>query len=418
MRRFDKLIPGVTLSPRFALMPRFGRFLLIGLRIVVAGGCCWGIWNSWAVARADYLIRKDNAEAIRAAIRLEPDNSTYYMRLAQLDEHHAGGLLETSLRLDHYNAQADIELGLRYEAEGDPGKAEELLLQAAAIDHTYLPRWSLANFYLRRDNMPAFWTWAHKAAEMPADDIGALFGLCWRVTPDPDEITGRILNDNPDVVRQYLSFLVARGQLPAAASTAVRLIHDGSAETDRPLLLSLVNQLVAANDADPAISLWHQLIQHQWVVADQTVPNNAAFARDPQPVSFDWTLVSYPGLHSWPGPSGLETEFTGEEPESCTIAEQTVALSPGNYTLKYSYRTTGIAPDTGIRWQIIDARSGTVLAQSPDLSSNSPQQMAVDFSISPEASLLRLRLLYQRALGTTRVSGTLVIPSTEIQTRR
>ncbi|HUX46081.1 MAG TPA: hypothetical protein VMV57_15140 [Terracidiphilus sp.] len=370
------------------------------------------------MARADYLFRKDNADAIRAAIRLAPDDSVYYMRLAQFDEDHARALLETSLRLNHYNAQADIELGLRYEADGDPSQAEKLLLQAAFIDHTYLPRWSLANFYLRRDNLHAFWMWARKAAEMPANDIGALFDLCWRVSPDPDEITSRILNDNPDVVRQYLSFLVGRGQLPAAAGAAIRLLRDGSAEADRPPLLSLVNKLVAANDAGPAISLWHQLIQHQWVVADQTVPNNAAFARDPQPVSFDWTLPSYPGLHSWPGPRGLETEFTGKEPESCTIAEQTIALSPGNYTLTYSYHATGIPPETGIRWQIVDAKSGAVLAQSPDLSSNSPQQMAVDFSVGPEASLLRLRLLYQRALGTTHISGTLEVASTSIQTRR
>ena len=399
-------------------MSRFDRFLMIGLRIVLAGGCLWGIWSSWAVARADYLFRKDNAEAIRAAIRLAPDNSAYYMRLAQLDEDHARALLETSLRLDHYNAQADIELGLRYEADGDASQAEKLLLQAAVIDHTYLPRWSLANFYLRQGSLPAFWMWARKAAEMPADDIGALFDLCWRVSPDPDEIMSRIVNDNPEVVPQYLSFLMGKGELPAAAGAAVRLLHDGSAETDRPLLLSLVNQLVAVNDAAPANSLWHQMIQHQWVVADQTVPNNAAFAREPQPVSFDWTLGSYQGLHSWPGPRGLETEFTGEEPESCTIAEQSLALPPGNYTLTYSYHTAGIAPDTGIQWQIVDAKSGTVLAQSPDLSSDSPRQTAVDFSVSPEAPLLRLRLLYQRALGTIRVSGTLVIPSTGIQTRR
>jgi hypothetical protein len=385
---------------------------------VIAGACIWGIWSSWAVARADYLFRKDNATAIRAAIQLAPDDSAYYMRLAQLDEDHARALLETSLRLDHYNAQADIELGLQYEADGDPGKAEQLLLQAATIDHTYLPRWSLANFYLRRDNLPAFWTWTRKAVEMPADDIGALFALCWRVSPDPNEIASRIMTDNPNVVRQYVSFLAGNGQLPAAAGTAARLLYDGSAETDRPLLLSLLNKLVAADDAAPAISLWHQLVQRQWVIADQTVPNNAAFARDPQPIAFDWTLSSYPGMHSWPGPSGLDTEFTGAEPENCTVAEQTVALAPGDYTLTYRYHTTGIAPDTGIRWQLVDPKSGTVVAQSPDLSSTSPQQATVDFSVTPDAPLLQLRLVYQRTLGTTRIAGTLVIPSTGIQARR
>jgi hypothetical protein len=177
-----------------------------------------------------------------------------------------------------------------------------------------------------------------------------------------------------------------------------------------------VNRLVAANDANAANALWHELIQKQWVVADTTVPNNANFERDPQPVSFDWALSSYSGLHSWPGPSGLEIEFTGEEPENCIIVEQTVMLAPGKYTMEYSYHTTGIPPGTGIQWQIVDAKSGSVLATSRDLSSDTPQQAALFFSVGPDSSLLRLRLAYQRTLGTTRVSGTLVILSTKIET--
>ena len=62
-------------------------------------------------------------------------------------------------------------------------------------------------------------------------------------------------------------------------------------------------------------------------VADLTVPNNGAFLREPLPVSFDWALPEYQGLHSWPGASGLETEFSGSEPDGCTIAEQIVVLS-------------------------------------------------------------------------------------------
>jgi hypothetical protein len=338
------------------------------------------------------------------------------MRLAQLDEQHARELLETSVRLNQYDAQATIELGLRYEADGDYAHAEKLLLQAFAVDHTYLPRWSLANFYLRRGNLPAFWLWAHRAAEMPADDVGALFDLCWRVSPDPETIAGTILNDRPEIIHQYLGFLLGKDQLPAAATIASRLIRTGAPETDSPLLLSTVNRLVAANDANAANALWHELIQKQWVVADTTVPNNANFARDPQPVSFDWALSSYSGLHSWPGPSGLEIEFTGEEPENCIIVEQTVMLAPGKYTMEYSYHTTGIPPGTGIQWQIVDAKSGSVLATSRDLSSDTPQQAALFFSVGPDSSLLRLRLAYHRTLGTTRVSGTLVILSTKIET--
>jgi len=339
------------------------------------------------------------------------------MRLAQFDRGHARELLATSLRLERYNAQADIELGLQYEAEGDFGRAEKLLLDAYEVDHTYLPRWSLANYYFRRDNMPAFWAWARSAAEMPADDIGPLFQLCWRVSPDPERITGAILNEKPELIRQYLGFLLAKDQLLAVADVVPRLVRNGEPETDRPLLFSVVNRLVAVNDAAEANALWHLLIEQHWVVADTTVPNNAGFAREPLPVSFDWSLPEYPGLHSWPGPSGLETEFTGSQPEDCTVAEQAVALTPGNYTMAYAYRTSDIPPATGIRWQIIDAKSNAVLADSTDLSSDELQHSVLAFSIPPGTPLLRLRLAYRRALGTPRISGTLVVRSTQIQAR-
>ena len=394
------------------------RLFAIALRTIVAGVCALGIWSSWKLARADYLFRLNTAESVREAIRLEPDAWKYYMRLALFDDAHAQQLLETAIKLDPYNAQADIELGLRLESAGDYRQAEKLLLDAFSIDHTFLPRWSLANFYLRRNNMSAFWAWARSAAEMPSDNTGPLFELCWRVSPDANEIARRILNNNPDVIRQYLAFLLAKDQLPAAAEIAHRLTQVGDPKTDDPEMFSAIDRLIAAEKGDAAKSLWNVLIEKHWVVADTGAPNNPNFARDPLPVSFDWALSSYSGLHSWPGPSGLETEFSGGQPENCTIAEQAIDLPPGNYELEYSYRTNEIPPETGIRWQIFAAGSESALAESPDLSGDALNHAKVAFSVRPEASLIHLRLQYQRTLGTPRISGTLVIPSVQIHARR
>jgi len=385
------------------------------LRVALAGACCLGIWRSFQFAWADYLFRKDSEESVRSAIRLVPDSSEYYMRLSELDQEHARGLLTTALRLNRYNAQADIELGLQYEAEGDFERAEKLLLDAYSVDHTYLPRWSLTNFYFRRDNLPAFWRWARSAAEMPADDVQALFELCWRVSPDSAKITAAILNEKPELLRQYLQFLLAKDQLQTLASVAPRLIRTGDPESDRLLLFTVLNRLVAANEGVAASALWQSMIAQHWIIADTTVPNNANFARQPLPVSFDWSLPEYPGLHSWPGASGLETEFTEGLPEDCTVAEQVVTLTPGDYTMTYAYRTSDIPPETGLQWEIVDAKSNTVLSNSTDLSSNTLNHAALAFSVSPGTSLFRLRLVYRRTLGTPRISGTLVVVSTRIQ---
>jgi tetratricopeptide (TPR) repeat protein len=397
------------------MMPIFEQAVDRALKIFVAGACCFGIWGSLTLARADYQFRQDTEESIRKAIRLMPDGWEYYMRLAQFDRAHARELLTTSLRLNRFDAQADIELGLQYEADGDYARAEKQLLEAYEVDHTYLPRWSLANYYFRRDNIPAFWKWARSAAAMPADDIGSLFALCWRVAPDSEKITAEILNDKPEMIRQYVGFLLSKDQADAVASVAPHLVRSGDPESDRTLLFAVLDRLVVLNDAAAATRLWRLLIEQHWVIADTSMPNNATFQREPLPVSFDWSLPAYQGLHSWPGPSGLQTEFTGSQPEDCAIAEQVVALAPGNYAMAFAYRTSDIPPATGIRWQIIDAKSNAVLAESPDLSSDDLKHSAFGFAVPPGASLLRVRLIYRRELGTTRISGTLDVQSTQIQ---
>lgn len=390
----------------------------IAWRIAAAALCAAGIWSSLCLARADFLFRQNTEQSVQAAVRLEPDAWQYDMRLSLLDDAHAERFLETARTLDVYNSEADIELGLRREAAGDYPTAERLLLDAYAVDDTYLPRWSLANFYLRRGSLPEFWAWARSAAQMPSDNTGPLFELCWSVSPDPNEITQKILNDNPRLIRQYLDFLLTKNQALAAAGMAGRLIQTGESSSDNPKVFLVIDQLLKSNDGDAARSLWNVLIARKWIVADKTIPNNPDFARDPLPVGLDWSLPSLSGLHSWPGPSGLESEFSGEEPESCTVAEQEMVLSPGNYQMDFSYRTQDIPAATGLRWQVVATSPEKLLAESPDLSSDSMSNVAVPFSIRSDVSLVSLRLQYQRALGTPRISGTLVVPSIHISARK
>lgn len=400
---------------RYLMMPLLNQTVGQTTRIIVAVACCIGIWQSLGLARADFLFKQDTEPSVRAAIRLVPDEANYYMRLSEFDRVDAKSLLTESLRLNRYNAQADIELGLQYEADGDFARAEKQLLEAFDVDHTYMPRWSLANFYFRQNRMPEFWAWARNAAAMPNEDIGSLFVLCWRASPDPEQISKAILNENPDMIRQYIRFLLGKDQAGAAAEVAPRLFRTGDSGSDRPMLLSIVNTLILSKNATAASTLWRHLIDQNWVFADTNVPYNPGFLRDPLGVGFDWSLPEYPGLHSWPGPSGLETEFSGSQPEDAAIAEQTVVLKPGKYAMSYSYRTTDILSTSGIRWQIVDAKSEAVLEESPFLSSEALSYSGFGFSVPAGTPLVQVRLDYRRALGTPRISGMLDVSSTRIQ---
>jgi hypothetical protein len=81
----------------------------------------------------------------------------------------------------------------------------------------------------------------------------------------------------------------------------------------------------------------------------------------------------------------------------------------------YTYNTSGIGPATGVRWQILDAKSDKVIANSPDLSSETPKETDQAFSVPSGTSLVRLRLAYNRELGTPRISGMLVVRSIRIE---
>jgi hypothetical protein len=403
-------------------MSKWSRYAALAARVSVVCACLLGIWESWEFNHSERLYYRYTPDSIRAAIRVEPDCWWCYIPLAQKDEQHAEELLRTSLRLNPYNSDAAIDLALRYEADGDFQRAESLLLKAFEVDRTYAPRWSLANFYFRRDNHPAFWTWIRRATEMPAEDIGALFELCWRASPDAKTIEANIDEDNPAVERQLVNFLFNKGQAPAAVHPILKLIslvsreRDGwLGDSDQSLFFKVLEKLIATNDAADASTLWRGLIAQHWIVADTSVPNNPQFARDPLLVRFDWYFSSYAGLHSWPGSAGLETEFAGQEPENCTVAEQIVSLSPGTYRLESSYHTRDIAPDSGIRWEIADPKSDAILANSPSLSSDLPGKLSFLFSVKPSSPFLRLQLAYHRKPGTTRVTGTLVVTSIQIR---
>jgi hypothetical protein len=389
--------------------------ILLAIRLLVVSACVFGMWESWEFLRSDELFWGGSPDSIRAAIRLEPDCWWCYVRLASLDEDHAEALLQESLRVNAYDSEAAIDLSSRYEADGDFRRAEQLLLQAFAVDHTYAPRFSLANFYFRRNNAPAFWTWVRRATEMPADSMGALFALSWHVVPDAETLESNIVGNDPVVLRQFIDFLLTKGQSRAAVHAATDLIHFGSEEMDHTQLYALVDQLITANDDAGAETVWQGLMREHWVPAEGAIPYNHNFAHDPVPVHFDWTYSMYAGLHSWPGPSGLLIEFTGDEPENCPIAEETISLSPGRYRLDSTYRTQNIAADSGVRWHIVEPGSETLVATSPSLAGDTPGSVTMPFSVSLQQKFLLLRLVYQRALGTTRVQGTLVIPSVRIQ---
>lgn len=154
------------------------------------------------------------------------------------------GLLSRAHQVQPRETSVSIQLALQAEKEGDIGVAERLLLQAAALDHQFLPAWTLTNFYFRRGNLEGFWTWAARSAYLTPHDPRPIVRLAARLESDPAEIAEK-LGRRPPVLRGQLDELIGAGRLDAAMTVA-RILEENRDPADTRRLSSL-KLLIAAS---------------------------------------------------------------------------------------------------------------------------------------------------------------------------
>lgn len=359
------------------------------------------------LAYADRLFRTGLSVSVAWARELAPGNATYF---TAADDSDSPPVLEAAVALHPYYAHGWIELGLSAELAGDTARAERLLLEAARVDQTYEPRWTLANFYYRRGDREGLWRWAKKALVIAYQDQTPLFLLCWRMSSDPAEILSRAIPPQPRFLAQYLSFLIQRENLDAAEA-AGDLLAPQAGEAETPLLLFFCERLLQKGRDRSALRFWNALCVRHRIDRQPLQPGsgvsltNGEFSAVPLETAFDWRLQRAEGIaFAVPaGPAGgLRASFSGHQPEVTQVLEQVLLLVPSRrYRLRFSYRTEGLAPGSGLRWEVAK------IAGSKDLCSENWKEEELDFTTPPNASSVPLALSYRRALGTTRIEGSL-----------
>jgi hypothetical protein len=364
------------------------------------------------LAYADRLFHTGVSAAVVRARALAPGNAIYFTSAGDYSER---PVLEAAVALDPFYTQGWIELGLGAELAGDTARAERLLLEAARVDKTYEPRWTLANFYFRRGDRQGLWRWAKKALEIAYQDQTPLFLLCWRMSSDPAEILGGAIPSQPRFLAQYLSFLIQRENLDAAEA-AGDLLAPRAGEAETPLLLFCCDRLLLKGRDRSALRFWNTLCLRHRIDRQPLQPSsgesltNGGFSAVPLETAFDWRLQHAEGISFVvpAGPaSGLRASFSGSQPQAARVLEQVLPLLPSRrYRLRFSYRTEGVAPGSGLRWELTRLTGGGEwYATSADLFGDNWKQEAFDFTTPPDMGSGRLTLSYRRAVGTTRIEG-------------
>jgi len=402
---------------------RIGRFLTIA--IAAAGFAAAGVW-SVRLGWADYWFRKETLAGTQKALAITPGQAAYYYRLALLasDDHPARAVeaLQRAVALNPADAQSWIDLGLQYEAGGDTARAEQCLVRAVEEDAQYLPRWTLANYYFRRNDPPRFWFWAKRAAAMAYGDPLPLFRLCGQMEED-GKLIDRLAIRNPSVRASYVSYLVGQDRIDLVGPPSRRVLEENR-QDDTPLLLAVCDRLLDRSRVDEALGIWNRLAETHRIpfgARSSTMPSllvNGAFAVAPTSQGFDWRLPEVDGLSaaSEESPGGLRLTFSGRQPERCETLVQYVPVQENRqYKLTFRYRTSGIAAATGLAWRIADRNSGNGLGEGRDLSAEEEVQAQVSFDTPPGCRLARVSLLYQRSLGTTRIAGFIILRSLALE---
>jgi hypothetical protein len=307
-----------------------------------------------------------------------------------------------------------LALGLRAEMRGDMAAAEHYLLQAARVNKRFEPRWTLAGFYYRAGK-DDFWHWTRSALDISFADARPVFDLCWRRSPAPSTILQRAIPDRAEVLSQYARFLLDKREMSGAGACIVRLLNLGAYPREAPL--AYIDAAIAGSDVASAADIWNRMIAQGKLPygplgsRDGEVVTNGDFLHAPLQAGFDWRVSPSSGVNVLFAPRQCRITLSGKQPESLEVMNQAVLLpADGGYELAYDFETRGIAPDSGLRWSLNDARDGSDVAPaSAHLSSEVPSTARIRFSPEPRLRQARLVLRYQRPAGMTRIEGTIML---------
>lgn len=407
------------------------RVLLWTLRYLLAAAALAAAYYSAVFARASYLFEEDTATSVPAAASLVPYNGSYIARLAAWRPADKDTLLHRAVQLNEFDYQTWIQLALAAEMQQhDLPLAERYYLRAAEVNHMFLPKWTLTNFYFRNEQPDKFFRWAKATLQISPYQADPVFTQMWLISQDPAQIAAA-LPDKVTVLLQYTNFLIHTGQFAPVPPIVERITHatgNGSPPVSESTgqILPAEDRILAAGQLHPALAVWQSMALAGWIdlrVPSPTSPlSNGDFARRFLGHGFDWNALPVPGLtvEQSEAQKSVNLTLSGDEPERCVLMQQYIPLEANRaYHLQWRAETQTLDAPSGIAWHVhsTHAGGGTDLAGGDILAANPGTERggAWDFQSPSISDVCLLTVEYGRPLGKLRANGTITLRSVLLQ---
>jgi hypothetical protein len=286
------------------------------------------------------------------------------------------------------------------------------------LDTGYAPRWALSDFYFRRGDAGKFWPVTKVALAMSYGDVAAPFHNCWALSSDAPTILERAIPERPEVLREYLDFLLSEGRLDAAEPVAAKVL--ASADPDAvPSLLHYCDRQLEKGRGEQALLVWNGLARRKLIPHSELSPGaglvNGDFNTPESGHGFDWRLSMPEGVYADRTSAGLTLTFSGKQPEDVELLSQYVPLpARGRYTLTVRYAVSGIGAESGLTCTLAladgrDLLGGRRFLRGGEGDGPTAATQNIPFQTPEGAALGRLVFGYHRMLGTTRIEGSITL---------
>jgi len=398
---------------QIAIGPKALRWLLIAVEIAIFAAII--VWVGRTCV-AEMLANKPTTDNLERAVKLDPSNADFQMRLGSLYEYSPADMqlgkaeerFRRAARLDAYDPQTWLDLAVALQFQGRVDEAEACRRRVDLLAPK-LPayQWPLANFYLLQGKTEEALHHFKLVLAGTSQYDDNVFHLAWKATDDPGKILGELIPERVNTEFSYLNFLLSQHHLDDAPPVWKRIL-DGSEDFSAKDASPYIDTLIAGHKPDDAYQVWTDLqkkglIRSSSALSSANIIFDGDFEDELLNFGFAWRIVPMEGVYAgvdnstFHSPShALLVQFPGKDNLDYQDVYQYVKVSPGRaYHLQALMKTDGITTDSGPRLEVYDAYNPSALDKmTEDLTGTSDGWAAVllDFATGPKTGLLVVRL--------------------------